>query len=68
MEKNGLMYQLKGENGVILKEGNKFLINTNNYGLRAIIDAYDTVEIDDDIYSKIIECNYTNNKCSYNDG
>ena len=31
------MYPLKGENGVILKEGNKFLINTNNYGLRAII-------------------------------
>ena len=44
---------LKGENGVILKEGKKFLINTNNYGLRAIMDAYDTVEIDDEFICKI---------------
>ena len=46
---------LKGENGVILKEGKKFLINTNNYGLRAIMDAYDTVEIDDEFICKITD-------------
>ncbi len=45
---------LKGENGVILKEGRKFLINTNNYGLRAIMDYYDMVEMDDECILKII--------------
>lgn len=29
---------ITGENGVILKEGKKFLENTNNIGLRSIID------------------------------
>ncbi|MDU5107295.1 MULTISPECIES: DHH family phosphoesterase [unclassified Clostridium] len=45
---------LKGENGVILKEGRKFLINTNNYGLRAIMDYYDMVQMDDECILKII--------------
>ena len=46
---------LKGENGVILKEGRKFLINTNNYGLRAIMNYYDMIEMDDECISKIIK-------------
>ena len=45
----------KGENGVILKEGMKFLVNTNNYGLRAIMDAYNMREIDDEAVSQIID-------------
>lgn len=46
---------LKGENGVILKEGKKFLINTNNYGLRSIMNAYNIVEMNDECILKIIE-------------
>ena len=46
---------LKGENGVILKEGRKFLINTNNYGLRAIMNYYNIIEMDDECILKIIK-------------
>lgn len=46
---------LKGENGVIIKEGKKFLSNTNNYGLRAIMELNNVVELDDDSIVKIIE-------------
>lgn len=46
---------LKGENGVILKEGRKFLINTNNYGLRAIMEYYNIIEMDNECILKIIE-------------
>ena len=46
---------LKGENGVILKEGRKFLINTNNYGLRAIMNHYNIIEMDDECILKIIK-------------
>ena len=45
----------KGENGVILKEGKKFLINTNNYGLRAIMDYYKINEMNDECILKIID-------------
>ena len=38
-----------------LKEGRKFLINTNNYGLRAIMNYYNIVEMDDECILKIIE-------------
>lgn len=46
---------LKGENGVILKEGKKFLVNTNNYGLRAIMNYYNIIEMDEMCILKIIE-------------
>lgn len=46
---------LKGENGVFIKEGRKFLINTNNYGLRAIMDFYNITEMNDECIIKIIE-------------
>ena len=46
---------LKGENGVIIKEGKKFLINTNNYGLRAVMELNNIVELDDNSIFKIIE-------------
>ena len=46
---------LKGENAVILKEGRKFLINTNNHGLRSIMDYYSIVEMDEDCILKIID-------------
>ncbi|MGL5087666.1 MAG: DHH family phosphoesterase [Clostridium sp.] len=46
---------LKGENGVILKEGRKFLINTNNHGLRAIMEHYNIIEMDNECILKIIE-------------
>lgn len=46
---------LKGENGVILKEGKKFLINTNNYGLRSIMNSYNIVEMNNECILKIIE-------------
>lgn len=46
---------LKGENAVILKEGRKFLINTNNHGLRSIMDYYDIIEMDEKCILKIIE-------------
>ena len=45
----------KGENGVILKEGKKFLNNTNNYGLRAIMNAYNMREIYEQEINEIIE-------------
>ena len=45
----------KGENTVFIKEGNKFLMNTNNNGLRSIIEFYDIEEFDDYGISKIIE-------------
>lgn len=45
----------KGENGVLIKEGNKFLINTNNNGLRSIIEFNDIKEFNDDNINKIIE-------------
>ena len=40
---------------LLLKEGKKFLINTNNYGLRAIMDAYNMLNIDDEFICKIID-------------
>lgn len=46
---------LKGENGVFIKEGRKFLINTNNYGLRAIMDFYNITEMNDECIVKMIE-------------
>ncbi|NSB97300.1 DHH family phosphoesterase [Clostridium saccharobutylicum] len=45
----------KGENGVLIKEGNKFLMNTNNNGLRSIIEFNSIEEFDDDGISKMIE-------------
>ena len=45
----------KGENNVFIKEGMKFLINTNNYGLRSIMDAYNMININEDSVDKIIE-------------
>lgn len=42
-------------NGVILKEGRKFLINTNNYGLRSIMNYYSIVEMDEECILKIID-------------
>ena len=44
----------KGENSVIIKEGMKFLVNTNNYGLRSIMDAYGMININDDSINKIM--------------
>lgn len=45
----------KGENGVLIKEGNKFLMNTNNNGLRAVIEFNNIEEFDNDGINKIIE-------------
>lgn len=45
----------KGENGILIKEGNKFLMNTNNNGLRSIIEFNDIKEFDDCGVNKIIE-------------
>lgn len=45
----------KGENGVFIKEGNKFLMNTNNNGLRSIIEFNNIEEFNDDGINKIIE-------------
>ena len=45
----------KGENSVIIKEGMKFLINTNNHGLRSIMDAYNMININEDSVDKIID-------------
>lgn len=45
----------RGENGVILREGKKFLLNTNNKGLRAIIDLDGIVELNDEDIVNIIE-------------
>lgn len=46
---------LKGENAIILKEGKKFLNNTNNYGLRSIMNYYDITEMNDECILKIID-------------
>lgn len=45
----------KGENAVFIKEGNKFLVNTNNNGLRSIIEFNNIVEFDDYGINRIIE-------------
>ena len=45
----------KGENGVLIKEGNKFLMNTNNNGLRSIIEFNNIEEFDEDGINNIIE-------------
>lgn len=46
---------VKGENAVILKEGRKFLDNTNNFGLRAIMESKNIVNLDDNGIAEIIE-------------
>lgn len=45
----------KGENGVLIKEGNKFLINTNNNGLRSVIEFKNIEEFNNEGINKIIE-------------
>lgn len=45
----------KGENEVFIKEGNKFLVNTNNNGLRSIIEFNKIEEFNNDGVNKIIE-------------
>ncbi|WP_297713931.1 DHH family phosphoesterase [Clostridium sp.] len=45
----------KGENSVFIKEGMRFLINTNNHGLRSIMDAYSMININEDSVDKIID-------------
>ena len=45
----------KGENGVLIKEGNKFLMNTNNNGLRSIIEFNNIEEFNHDGINTIIE-------------
>lgn len=45
----------KGENKVFIKEGNKFLMNTNNNGLRSIIEFNNIEEFDDYGINRIIE-------------
>ena len=45
----------KGENGVLIKEGNKFLMNTNNNGLRSVIEFNNIEEFNNDGINKIIE-------------
>jgi len=45
----------KGENGVLIKEGNKFLMNTNNVGIRSIIEFNNIEEFNDDGINKIIK-------------
>lgn len=44
-----------GENGVFLKEGVRFLENTNNYGLREIIKYLNIIKIDESALDSIIE-------------
>jgi single-stranded DNA-specific DHH superfamily exonuclease len=45
----------KGENGVLIKEGNKFLMNTNNNGLRSIIEFNSLEEFNNDGINNIME-------------
>lgn len=45
----------RGENGVILREGIKFLKNTNNNGLKAIMDLEEINELKNDDILNIIE-------------
>lgn len=44
-----------GENRVLLKEGLKYLKETNNYGLRAIMDFYNIKEVNEDSIHKMID-------------
>lgn len=46
--------QMKGENAIILKEGQKFLQNTNNNGLRAMMEKGNIKRIDDESIEEII--------------
>lgn len=46
---------LKGENGVILKEGKKFLCNTNNNGLKAIMSLNEVEELNEEDIHNIIK-------------
>jgi single-stranded DNA-specific DHH superfamily exonuclease len=46
---------IKGENGVFIKEGKKFLFNTNNYGLRAILDYYNIINTNESYILHIID-------------
>lgn len=46
---------LRGENGVIYREGKKFLVSTNNHGLRAIINLDQIKELNDEDIVNIIE-------------
>ncbi|MGL4772448.1 MAG: DHH family phosphoesterase [Clostridium sp.] len=48
-------FSQKGENGVILKEGRKFLINTNNIGLKAIIAHEEMNKLEEEEIANIIE-------------
>ena len=51
---NSKQTPIKGEKAVFLKEGKKFLENTNNYGLRAIIDYYNIKSMNDKDIEQII--------------
>lgn len=46
---------VKGENTVILKEGRKFLNNTNNIGIKAVMESIPINELDECSIIKIIE-------------
>ncbi len=46
---------VKGENAVILKEGRKFLDNTNNFGLRSIMESKNLENLNDEGIDDIIE-------------
>ena len=46
---------VKGENAVILKEGRKFLSNTNNIGLRTVIESKGIIELNDEAIVEIID-------------
>ncbi|SFD11939.1 DHH family phosphoesterase [Clostridium uliginosum] len=45
----------KGENGILIKEGNKFLFNTNNNGLRSVIEFNNVKELNYDSINEMIE-------------
>lgn len=44
-----------GENEVILREGKRYLLNTNNIGLRAIIESQNIHELNDEEIVKVID-------------
>ncbi|EES49566.1 DHH family phosphoesterase [Clostridium botulinum] len=46
---------IKGENGVFIKEGNKFLFNTNNNGLRSVMEFNNIMECDFHAMDSMIE-------------
>lgn len=46
---------VKGENAVILKEGRKFLSNTNNIGLRTVIESKGIIELNEEAIVQIID-------------